>query len=107
MEIWERQDYDTDLSFRAFCIYRDMGADRSLSKVASQLGKTSKGFGLWPGKMKWAERAAAYDNYLDHHKRELMLKNIEDINKKQIEQSIECAKSLQIFIDIINKKIEH
>ncbi len=63
--IYKRLPSDTDKSFEAFCIYRDMGANRSLEKVAE---KCSKSVGLlyrWSAANNWQERVAAYDASLD------------------------------------------
>ena len=38
-EVWERQEGETAQAFQAFAAYRDMGAERSLAKVAQKVGK--------------------------------------------------------------------
>jgi hypothetical protein len=74
--IWQRIETDTDKSFAAFCVYRDLGADRSLEKAFRQYSGDEKAklpgyFGRWSAENSWAERAAAYDDYLlDEHRRE-------------------------------------
>jgi hypothetical protein len=59
--IWERLDTDTDKSFEAFCIYRDMGVKRSLDKVSRQLSKSLPVFKKWSLVHHWQERVSAYD----------------------------------------------
>jgi hypothetical protein len=67
--IWEQQPTDTDKSFQAFCIYRDMGAKRSLAKTAEQFyGKVSANLRYieqWSTDNNWQERVAAFDKHQD------------------------------------------
>ncbi|MEO0594554.1 MAG: hypothetical protein AAF126_00420 [Chloroflexota bacterium] len=91
--IWERLPTDTDKSFQAFCIYRDMGAQRSLSKAYAMYkgattaqeirnAKSPDGtFTKWSSEHNWSERVSAYDVYQDGLRQERNLarqKLIED-----------------------------
>ncbi len=67
---WERQPGETTKAFEAFCIYRDLGVDRSLAKVAEQLKKSGTLMGRWSGTYDWVNRAAAWDNEQDRIERE-------------------------------------
>jgi hypothetical protein len=73
--IWQRIETDTDKSFAAFCVYRDLGADRSIQKTQEKLSKSSGYLRVlyeWSSNGNWVERAAAYDEYLlDEHRREI------------------------------------
>lgn len=71
MQQWERFDTDTDKSFEAFCVYRDMGSNRSHEKVAKELGKSATLISRWASENDWSERISAYDDYLreEHRKR--------------------------------------
>ena len=66
---WERQPGESPKALEAFSIYRDMGADRSTSKVARQLGKNRGLILRWCSRWEWVERCAAYDGYLDRVQR--------------------------------------
>jgi len=48
-------------AYQAFCVYRDLGPTRSLSKVAHSLTKSRTLLADWSVKWGWVERAAAYD----------------------------------------------
>jgi hypothetical protein len=61
--LWERQPTDTDKSFEAFCIYRDMGASRSLRDVARKLDKSLTIIGRWSTDHNWQERISKYQEY--------------------------------------------
>ena len=79
---WERQATDTDKSFEAFTIYRDMGVGRSLEKVGSQLGKSPKLMERWSRYHGWVERAAQWDAEQDRIKLAIEEKErIEDIKR--------------------------
>lgn len=74
--LWERQPEDTPKSWAAFCIYRDLGEERSILK-AHQIDvskkypdrtfpkEASKRWRDWSSNFSWVRRAAAYDSHLD------------------------------------------
>lgn len=69
--IWQRVDSDTDKSFEAFCQYRDLGAGRSLEKVAQKYAKSIPVLKRWSAGHNWVERCAVYDTWVDdEHSRE-------------------------------------
>jgi hypothetical protein len=67
--IWKRLPSDTDKSFEAFVLYRDMGASRSLEKLRQKLAKESPNYKRvlqkWSSDFNWQERVAAFDASLD------------------------------------------
>ena len=72
-EIWERQPYESSKAYAAFCIYRDLGTERSLDKALAAANKkptNRRHWARWMGKYNWLERARAYDDYLERKKRE-------------------------------------
>ncbi len=83
-EIWKRMKGDTNKSYQAFCIYRNLGKDRSLEKVTSSIyfkGESRENVGSkfkakfnqvmkWSTEKNWINRVAAYDDYLDDQARE-------------------------------------
>lgn len=86
-EIWERQQGETTKAYAAFCVYRDLGPDRSLEKVRKEYEKNGKKIsvkflGRWSAKYNWVERARAYDDYLDYKKREEQEKAIRDMAER-------------------------
>ncbi len=63
---WHRQDEETDKSWDAFVVYRNMGADRSLRKTQEQLGNPESyqsTLSKWSAQYDWVKRSAEYDNY--------------------------------------------
>jgi len=68
---WDRRRYESSKAYAAFCVYRDLGPDRSLVKAA-ELSKPSPNlaqFKWWSRKNDWASRAQAYDDELERQKR--------------------------------------
>lgn len=68
---WERQPEETTKAFEAFCIYRDLGTDRSLEKVATKLQKSNTLMGRWSRTYDWVKRAAAWDDEQERIEREI------------------------------------
>ncbi len=74
-QIWERQDAETSPAWGAFQLYRNLGAERSLSKVQQQLGRPKsyrKLLERWSVKHQWVERCRQHDNYYDRIKTEAL-----------------------------------
>lgn len=74
---WEQQPGETAKAYQAFCVYRDLGAGRSLSiayestgkgrsKTGERSGKTEapRLWERWSSKYKWVERSQAYDAHI-------------------------------------------
>ena len=74
-EPWEKQPGETGPAFATFRKYRDMGPARSLRKLARTGNGTTtphqpnRYHAEWSVKNKWAERVAAYDDYLEQQYR--------------------------------------
>lgn len=83
---WERQPKETPKPFEAFCIYRDMGTGRSLSKVAEKCKKSGSLIGRWSTTYNWVERAAAWDDEQERIEREVAekerIKSIKAMRKR-------------------------
>lgn len=63
----DRQPNETDKSWAAFCMYRDMGRDRSLEKVLQKYPENTPKSYLtvikrWCRKYKWVERCRFFDS---------------------------------------------
>jgi hypothetical protein len=66
---WERQHTESTKAFAAFTLYRDMGLDRSLMKVAEQLGKSGTLMSRWSSQWEWVRRTAEYEDHVERQKR--------------------------------------
>lgn len=67
---WERLPAEGTKAYRAFRAYRDLGAERSVSRVAETLGYRSKSHVEgWSSRFDWPARAKAYDVFCDCQQR--------------------------------------
>jgi hypothetical protein len=65
VKLWMRQDGETVQAYEAFCLYRDMGVDRSYLKVAQKLTKSETLIHRWGTRWLWQKRISAYLHDLD------------------------------------------
>lgn len=83
---WDRRESESSKAYEAFCIYRDMGTDRSLAKVAEELSKSEQLMKRWSYTHGWVERAAKWDDEQDRIEREIAQKEqakaIRDMRKR-------------------------
>lgn len=86
-ELWERQPGETTKPFEAFVIYRDMGANRSLRKVAQKLNKSLTIVAEWSSKYDWVKRVAAWDAEQDRIARNELAAEMAATRKKQRKQA--------------------
>lgn len=89
-DYWERIPGETDKSWYAFQIYRDLpvnapeGDTRSLAAVARKLNyKDEQMCGRWSAKYRWVERARAYDRY-----KEQTAMVVREVGLQQYEQAV-------------------
>lgn len=81
-EPWERQPGETSRAFEAFCVYRDMGADRSIRKTEQKLNKNHTTIADWSRNNDWVKRCAAWDAEQDRIARYEQVKEIKKMRKR-------------------------
>jgi hypothetical protein len=64
-DLWDRLERESPQAWEAFQTYRDMGANRSIRKVAEQLSKTRSLLERWSREHQWQKRTIAYDRDID------------------------------------------
>lgn len=62
-ELWLRQPDESAQAYAAFCVYRDLGAERSLQEVVRRCNKSVSILGRWSSRWEWVARARAYDEH--------------------------------------------
>lgn len=96
---WERQEGETPRAYEAFCVYRDLGPNRSITKTAQELNKNRTTIGEWSTKYEWVKRAAAWDSEQDRIARRMQIEEIKKMRKKHAALAnsmlIKAAKALQ------------
>ncbi|MCL6442556.1 MAG: hypothetical protein K6T83_03695 [Alicyclobacillus sp.] len=88
---WERQENESRQAFEAFATYRDMGAQRSIVKVARELGKSEALISRWSSTHEWVKRAEAYDAEMDR----VFLKDQEKARRDMAERQARIAMMFQ------------
>lgn len=98
-EPWERQKGETSRAYEAFTVYRDMGPDRSQSKVCKKLSKNRATIGDWSTKYEWVKRATAWDAEQDRIARQSQIDEIKKMRKRHADLAtamlVKAAKALQ------------
>lgn len=85
---WERQPKENEWAFLAFNLYKDIGVDRTVAKVARQLGKSESHCYMMHHKWKWTERAQAWDDEVQRKKNEATIKAAQDMAKRHASMSM-------------------
>lgn len=86
-------------------MYRDMGTERSIRKVAQHLSKSSTLIKDWSAKHGWVERVAAYDSYIDQETRKKREKDI--IEMKDRHAGLATAMLAKAAKGLLKIKDEH
>lgn len=82
--IWEKQSGETAREYEYFSVYRDMGAERSVAKVARERRKTVQHLGSISKKRNWVARCRAYDDYRAKKVLQEKEKVREDMSKRHL-----------------------
>ena len=101
---WERLPEETSRQYEAFCIYRNMGPERSILKVAQEWsigGHTSK-LKEWSSKYHWVERASAYDEHIDEIKRARNEEAIIEMSARHADYSLQIQEKAIEALRFIN-----
>lgn len=78
-DAWARRPEETGPAWEAFRLYRELRRERSLSRVARELGKTMRLMEGWSARHEWVARARAFDDMEEELKREASNKAITDM----------------------------
>lgn len=95
-EPWERRENETTKAYEAFCIYRDMGRERSLAKVAEKQQKSGSLIGRWSRENDWVDRAAKWDDEQERIEREIAQKEQAKAIKSMRERHAKLAEAMLI-----------
>lgn len=98
-ELWERQHGETSKAYEAFCVYRDLGPNRSIAKAGQSLGKNKVTLEQWSRKYEWVKRVSAWDTEQDRVAREAQLDEIKKMRKRHADLAnamlVKAARALQ------------
>ena len=106
-EWWERQPGETSKAFAAFCVYRDLGPTRSLSKVGQTLGRSVQWMEHWSSIHSWVVRAAASDSEQDRIRRTAANAEIAKMAERQARAGqLMQAKGIKRVADMTDEDIK-
>ena len=108
-EVWEKRESETARAYRAFCVYRDMGVDRSLAKVREKLDKKTgyeRQLGEWSSDHEWVKRVAAYDAHLEALLRNEQEERLVAERRRQTERELTDTTRLLTEFDDLIKQVE-
>lgn len=88
---WERQKGEGEKAFEAFSIYRDMGAERTITAVGKRLEKSRNLIDRWKDRWNWKERVRLFDNDLEKQARNKAVKD----KKAMVDRQIKIAMQVQ------------
>lgn len=89
--LWERRENKSSKAFQAFCVYRDLGAGRTLAAVAEKLRKSYDLIRRWSKNHYWQSRADAWDEMIS----EKAAQKAAEEYAKMLEVQINLGKMLQ------------
>lgn len=80
---WERLKGETQKAFAAFVLYRDMGTNRSVTKVSQELSKSISLIKRWSARWEWVRRIDLYHLYLDRQRQSQILEDVREMPSRQ------------------------
>jgi hypothetical protein len=104
---WERQKGESERAYGYFIKYRDMGARHSLRALSQQEGIGLKALWEHSAKWKWRERLAAWMDELDRVRRDVTVKEVQEMTKRHAQQSMMMQRVIITPAEIILKKIKN
>jgi len=105
-ESWEHLEGEPAPAFSAFCVYRDLKADRNIRKAVDSVENDSgvrvsrySKWRKWAIQFRWKERAGDYDKYIECMKQAEVRKTIEAQGEKHREVTGK-------MLDVVSKKLD-
>jgi hypothetical protein len=98
---WDRQPGESNPAWEAFRIYRDMGATRSITKVAEQVHKNRQLMGRWSRTHTWPLRTIAFDKFNDREWQLTMREEADKANKRNAAIAAKIIKRVEAAVDFL------
>lgn len=88
LKAWDRIPEESDKSWEAFVVYRDLGpGTRTHEKVAQELGKSRNLIERWSQRWDWPRRAQLWDVEVDQAKQRGVLSGVEEMENRHAQIS--------------------
>lgn len=89
---WDQQQNESSKAFERFAQYREMGAGRSLRKLAKDLGLNPSTLAEISTKHNWQERVVAFDAYIDRASQHNQIVQTKAMKRRQIVLALRAQK---------------
>lgn len=96
-EPWEAEPGWRAARRAAFELYRDMGPERSLRRVAKALGKSASLVARWSAEGNWPQRAGSWDCEVDRRRRAEFMEATVDASREQAEVAARIREGVDAF----------
>lgn len=103
---WDRQLNESPKAFSRFALYRDMGAERSLRKLADDVDLNLSTVAELSKKYRWQERAAAFDAYIDHASQISHLNQTKAMKRRQIGLALKAQELAEKGLEILLRNFD-
>lgn len=103
---WERQPGESEKAFSYFITYREMGRNHSLRTLCRQEGVGMRQIWGYSKKWRWVERCAAWQDELDRIKREVIIKEVQEMTKRHSQQAMMFQRVLIMPVEAVIKKLK-
>jgi hypothetical protein len=104
--LWDRQHNESSKSFNRFALYRDMGAERSLRKLANDVDLNLSTIAELSKKYHWQERAVAFDAYIDQASQISQLNQTKAMKRRQIGLALKAQELAEKGLTILLRSFE-
>ncbi len=92
MNPWDQQPNESSKAFERFALYRDMGAGRSLRKLAKDLELNPSTLAEISKRHDWQERVTAFDAYIDKASQHNQIIQTKAMKRRQIVLALRAQK---------------
>lgn len=92
MNPWDQQPNESSKAFERFALYRDMGAGRSLRKLAKDLELNPSTLAEISTKHNWQERVSSFDAYIDKASQHNQIAPVKAMKRRQIALALRAQK---------------
>jgi hypothetical protein len=114
----ERLPDESARAYRAFCVYRDLGPNRSLDRAweryctTSDRGKNRKSarrpghWGVWSQKFTWVKRAEAYDDLLEEERLNAAYEQRRELREQRSRFEVEQQPQIENHVRCMDVEVE-
>jgi hypothetical protein len=106
LSVYTRRTGESAKAFAAYCEYRDLGPERSITKVSQKYSKSIALLGRWSQKFGWVQRSAAYDAYLAEQERKAKEYARKKDAEKWVEREGEAREKTWQRAETLDKKLD-